>query len=85
MKKMLVTGSSALIGSEVVEFFIKAGWEVHGIDNDMRADFFGSQGDTRWNQYRLINKYKNFNHIELDIRNRDGVLKLLKKNRNLEI
>ncbi len=78
MKKMLVTGSSGLIGSEVVEFFAKTGWEVHGIDNDMRADFFGYQGDTRWNQSRLVEKYKNFKHFDFDIRNREDILTILK-------
>ncbi len=41
MSKLLVTGSSGLIGSEVVDYFCKLGWEVHGVDNNMRADFFG--------------------------------------------
>ncbi|MES2604474.1 MAG: NAD-dependent epimerase/dehydratase family protein, partial [Pseudomonadota bacterium] len=50
---MLVTGSSGLIGSEVVAYFCEIGWAVHGVDNNMRADFFGPQGDTRWNQERL--------------------------------
>jgi CDP-paratose 2-epimerase len=49
VKKLLVTGSSGLIGSEVVAYFAANGWEVHGVDNNMRADFFGPQGDTRWN------------------------------------
>lgn len=79
MKKLLVTGSSGLIGSEVVSFFAKEKWEVYGIDNDMRADFFGIQGDTRWNQKRLIEEFKNFHHIELDIRKRDEVLEIVRK------
>ncbi|MBW4506926.1 MAG: NAD-dependent epimerase/dehydratase family protein [Scytonematopsis contorta HA4267-MV1] len=74
MNRLLVTGSSGLIGSEVVEYFCAQGWEVYGIDNNQRADFFGSGGDTRWNQRRLLEKYKNFKHIELDIRDRQGVL-----------
>jgi CDP-paratose 2-epimerase len=74
MNKLLVTGSSGLIGSEVVEYFCAQGWEVYGIDNNQRADFFGSGGDTRWNQQRLLEKHKNFKHIELDIRDRKGVL-----------
>ncbi len=73
MNKLLVTGSSGLIGSEVVEYFCKLGWDVHGVDNNMRADFFGAGGDTRWNQQRLLAKHKNFRHHELDIRNRAGV------------
>jgi CDP-paratose 2-epimerase len=71
--KLLVTGSSGLIGSEVVSYFARENWEVHGIDNNMRADFFGPAGDTRWNQHRLLSTYKNFRHYELDIRNRQGI------------
>jgi CDP-paratose 2-epimerase len=74
MKKMLVTGSGGLIGSEVVSFFAQQGWEIHGIDNNMRADFFGPQGDTRWNQERLKETYPNFHHHEIDIRDRQMVL-----------
>ena len=73
MSKLLVTGSSGLIGSEVVGYFAALGWEVHGIDNNMRADFFGPAGDTRWNQQRLLAKYQHFHHHELDIRDRQSV------------
>ena len=62
MPKLLVTGSSGLIGSEVVDYFCKLGWEVHGVDNNMRADFFGSGGDTRWNQQRLQATHPAFRH-----------------------
>lgn len=79
MKKILVTGSSGLIGSEIVERYCKNGWDVYGIDNNMRADFFGPHGDTRWNQNRLEEKYKNFLHYEVDIRNRAAVLETLDK------
>jgi CDP-paratose 2-epimerase len=79
MKKLLVTGSSGLIGSEVVGFFSKMGFEVHGVDNNMRATFFGDAGDTRWNQFRLLKEHNNFIHHEIDIRNRIGVLELLKE------
>jgi hypothetical protein len=48
-RPLLVTGSSGLIGSEMVAFFCCRGWVVHGLDNNMRAEFFGSSGDTRWN------------------------------------
>ncbi|MGC3968215.1 MAG: NAD-dependent epimerase/dehydratase family protein [Pirellulales bacterium] len=77
MPKLLVTGSSGLIGSEVVAHFAPAGWQVFGVDNNQRADFFGPQGDTRWNQRRLVERFASFQHLELDIRNRDDVLKLL--------
>jgi CDP-paratose 2-epimerase len=73
----LVTGSSGLIGSEVVSHFARKSWRVYGVDNNQRADFFGPQGDTRWNQRRLAESYPNFRHVELDIRDRTGVQKLL--------
>lgn len=78
MKSLLVTGSSGLIGSEVVSFFASMGYAVHGVDNNMRAEFFGVQGDTRWNQARLQAAYPNYSHHELDIRDRPGVITLVK-------
>ncbi|MEJ1931163.1 NAD-dependent epimerase/dehydratase family protein [Nostoc sp. NIES-2111] len=78
MKKLLVTGSSGLIGSEVCVYFANQGWLIHGVDNNQRAVFFGSQGDTRWNQQRLQDTIKSFVHHELDIRERQGVLDLMK-------
>ena len=77
MKKILVTGSSGLIGSEVCLHFADLGWEIHGIDNNMRAAFFGEQGDTRWNQERLNKLISNFHHHELDIRDRNRVLDII--------
>ena len=47
MKTLLVTGSSGLIGSEVVVHFSKLDWRVHGIDNNMHASFFGPAGDSK--------------------------------------
>ena len=73
MKKLLVTGSNGLIGSEMVRHFHELGWEVHGVDNNMRASFFGPQGDTRWNQQRLVAAFPRFTHHELDMRQRDAV------------
>lgn len=74
MKTLLVTGSNGLIGSEMVRHFHRSGWKVHGLDNNMRADFFGPQGDTRWNQERLVREHPNFVHHEVDIRNRQAVI-----------
>ncbi len=78
MKKILVTGSSGLVGSEVCVHFASLGYQVHGIDNNQRAVFFGPQGDTRWNQQRLQENLVGFVHHELDIRDRAGVLELVK-------
>jgi CDP-paratose 2-epimerase len=70
---VLVTGSSGLIGSEAVSFFNDMGFNVLGVDNNMRAEFFGPQGDTTLNRQRLIAQCKNFRHQTLDIRDRNGV------------
>jgi len=78
-RKLLVTGSNGLIGSEMVSHFCAKGWEVHGLDNNMRAEFFGPQGDTRWNQRRLQAENPSFVHHELDMRSREGVLQLFKE------
>jgi CDP-paratose 2-epimerase len=80
MKKLLVTGSSGLIGSEVCAYFAREqGWAVHGADNNGRAAFFGPAGDTRWNQRRLQDELgdRHFTHHELDVRDRAAVLKLI--------
>ncbi len=79
MKKLLVTGSSGLIGSEVCIHFADLGWEIHGVDNNQRAVFFGANGDTRWNQQRLENAISKFQHHEVDIRDREGIAKLIKE------
>lgn len=75
--RILVTGSSGLIGSEVSVFFSEQGCELHGVDNNQRAVFFGPQGDTRWNEARLRAQLARFHHHELDIRDRTGVLALV--------
>ena len=81
MRKVLITGSSGLIGSEAVAFFDQRGWEVFGVDNNMRADFFGSDGDTTWNLKRLMQITKHFTHHDLDIRNRLALLELVRQQR----
>jgi CDP-paratose 2-epimerase len=75
---ILVTGSSGLIGSEVCTYFAQQGYEVHGVDNNQRAVFFGPLGDTRWNQQRLEREVPGFRHHELDVRDRAGVLDLVR-------
>ena len=61
-KTALVTGCSGLIGSEAVTFLDDRGWIVHGIDNNMRRDFFGADGDTTWNLERLRRETRRFVH-----------------------
>jgi CDP-paratose 2-epimerase len=74
--KILVTGSGGLIGSEVVSYFADRGHSLAGVDNNMRADFFGPQGDTTWNTGRLAEKYSNFRSWHLDIRDRSSLFDL---------
>jgi CDP-paratose 2-epimerase len=73
----LVTGSSGLIGSEMVAFLDARGWVVHGVDNNMRRDFFGPDGDTSWNLDRLRATARRFEHHDLDVRDRDGIARLV--------
>lgn len=75
-KKVLVTGSAGLIGSESVKFFCNLGWEVWGIDNNMRAYFFGKEASTEWNRKKLQETYKNYIHINADIRDKKKIEKL---------
>ena len=74
MKKLLVTGSSGLIGSEVCSYFDSLGWEIFGIDNNQRKIFFGDLGDTSWNLKFMKENLKNFKHINCDIRDRKSLL-----------
>jgi len=74
---MLVTGSSGLIGSEVVTLLQNEFDVVYGIDNNMRASFFGPAGDNRWNQKRLESQVSHFKHLELDIRERSSITKVI--------
>ena len=74
--KVLVTGSSGLIGSEAVEHFDRQGHQVFGVDNNMRRVFFGAAGDTLWNLERLKNTAKQFTHAAIDIRDRAALEEL---------
>ena len=81
MKTILITGSSGLIGSQGVEHFDRQGHRVIGIDNNMREQFFGPQGDTTWNLARLKKSTSHFEHHDLDIRDRNGIFVLFKEHR----
>ncbi len=79
--KALVTGSGGLIGSECVRLLAGEGWEVVGVDNDMREWFFGPQGTTRPVVEQLIATLPNYHHQALDIRDRQGVRDLFERER----
>ena len=80
-KNVLITGSAGLIGSEAVKFFCGKGFEVHGIDNNLRAYFFGKDGDTGWNRKILIKAYNNYHHHAFDIRHEQKLADLFKANK----
>jgi CDP-paratose 2-epimerase len=77
--KILVTGSSGLIGSEAVLYFDRQGHDVTGVDNNLRQEFFGPEGDTRWNLARIQRSTRNFTHQDLDIRDRDAMSSLFRQ------
>jgi len=79
--KVLVTGSSGLIGSEAVVHFDREGHQVFGVDNNLRREFFGPSGDTLWNLERLRQSTHRFTHLTLDIRDRERILDLFKLER----
>lgn len=74
-----MTGSSGLVGSETVGYLDAHGWAVHGVDNNMRADFFGPGGDTTPTLERVREETRHFRHHELDIRDRAAIGALIKK------
>src|SRR5438034_3434554 len=76
---VLVTGSSGLIGSEAVTYFYNLGHRVWGIDNNMRRDFFGADGDTTPNLVRLTEKCPAHRHFSRDIRDRAGMMGLIRE------
>lgn len=80
MSVVIVTGSAGLIGSESVEFFAELGFDVVGIDNDMRAYFFGEGSSTRWNLARLQEKLgARYVHNDVDIRSAEAIEKIFEQ------
>ena len=72
-----MTGAFGLIGSEVCRYFSRKGYEVHGLDNNQRAVFFGPSGDTTWNQARLEKDLPRYRSHAIDIRDRAAILALV--------
>ncbi len=79
MSVVVITGSCGLVGSESVEFFAKKGFDIVGIDNNMRRFFFGEDGNILWNKKRLLKNYKDYRHFQIDIRDQNRVEGLFKK------
>ncbi len=76
MRTIIVTGSAGLIGSESVRRFARDGVRVVGIDNDMRAKFFGAEASTRRTREDLIANVPGYEHRDIDIRDAGGVAEL---------
>ncbi len=79
MSVVIITGSSGLVGSEAVEFFCKKGFDVVGIDNNLRQFFFGKEGSTLSLKKDLIKNNRNFQSLNLDIRNYSSLKKVFLK------
>lgn len=79
MGTVIVTGSAGLIGSESVHFFAQKGFNIVGIDNDMRSVFFGDSASTAWNRLMLEARYGDlYHHKNIDIRDREAIEGLFK-------
>jgi len=79
MADVVVTGSGGLIGSQAVEHFAALGFEVHGVDNDLRRYFFGEEASTVWNVERLERALgPSYRHHPIDIRDPESVQELFR-------
>ena len=79
MAVAIVTGSAGLVGSDSVRFLSEQGLDIIGIDNDMRAHFFGEDASTDWNRRSLEAECTNYTHYSVDIRNRDEIFGIFKR------
>jgi CDP-paratose 2-epimerase len=79
LRTIIVTGSAGLIGSETVRRFANDGAQVAGIDNDMRAQFFGPEASTRKMRDDLIANVPGYRHHDIDIRDATAVTQLFKQ------
>src|SRR6476620_10253823 len=80
-RTIIVTGSAGLIGSETVRRFVRDGARVLGIDNDMRAKFFGAEASTKKTRDDLIANFRDYEHHDIDIRDATAVMDLFKQHR----
>lgn len=86
MKKILITGSAGLIGSECVKIFIEKGFEIVGVDNNMRKTFFGDNACTNWCRNYLEKNYSQYTHIDQDIRDKIAMEEVFSKyNKNIAL
>src|SRR5688572_23465928 len=76
MSIVLITGASGLIGSEAAAFFAGRGFDVIGVDNDMRRYFFGDDGSTAWRRTMLERSLSGYRHVDADIRDEGAIDRL---------
>lgn len=76
MGLILITGSGGLIGSEAAEFFHAQGFDVVGLDNDMRQYFFGPEASTQWRCRLLNDRLPRYRHVDCDIRSAEAINKI---------
>src|SRR5438445_4450821 len=81
IRTIIVTGSAGLIGSESVRRFARDGTRVLGIDNDMRAKFFGAEASTKKTRDDLMANFRDYEHQDMDIRDAAAVMDLFKEHR----
>ena len=76
MSVVIITGSGGLVGSEAARYYGTRGFEVVGIDNDMRGHFFGEEGSTAWATDQLAGELRAYRHHSVDIRDSASILRL---------
>ena len=79
MSIVIITGSTGLVGSESVNFFSDKGFDVIGIDNNLRKFFFGKDGSTLWIKNKLLKRNKRFKNYSVDIRSYENLKKIFIK------
>jgi len=79
MSVVIVTGSGGLVGAETVRLFAGEGFDVVGIDNDMRAQFFGGAASTAWQVAELTRAYRTYSHDEADIRDASAIGRIFRR------
>ena len=78
-KTIIISGSAGLIGSEATRYFCDQGYQVVGVDNDMRSRFFGSEASTEWSAVRLQEDLANYEHRSVDIRDKEAVQRVFRE------
>jgi CDP-paratose 2-epimerase len=79
MSVAVITGAAGLIGGESVRFFADKGFDIAGIDNDMRRMFFGPDASTIWHRQEHERRIKGYRHFDGDVRDRDAMAKIFSR------